>query len=122
MSVFLPSHVWAQNSSSNEYGSIETDQEVYFVQSGKTTLVKISGEGADYTHNIKEKVFLIITFPDFSKQDHQIFSTGTGYFELHIPLSINSQTGPYEVFSSFKSKILDTVYFQVKKTPSGYTG
>jgi hypothetical protein len=113
--------VWAQNTSSNPNGNIESDQGTYFLEDGKTTLVKISGTGENANANTKEKVFLIITSPDSSKQTHQIFSTGEGYFEIHIPLTINSQTGTYEVFSSFKNDILDTIYFQVEKAPSGYT-
>ena len=113
--------VWAQNESSNPNGEIKTDQVTYFLENGKTTFVKISGHGANASPGVKSKVFLIITFPDSSQQNHQIFSTGDGDFEIHIPLTIDSQIGTYEVFSSFKNDILDTIYFKVEKAPSGYT-
>ena len=123
MSVLLPSHVWAQNSSSNEYGSIETDQETYFLQSGTTTLVKISGIGIQPANNqIKEKVFLNIKFPDLTVSSCcQVFSKTNGEFVAFLPLDSDSPVGTYEISATFTKKFLDNIYFQVEKAPSGYT-
>lgn len=117
MSVFLPSHVWAQNSSSNEYGSIETDQETYFLQSGTNTLVKISGIGIQPANNQhKEKVFLNIKLPDLTVSSCcQVFSKTNGEFIAFLPLDSDSPVGTYEISATFKKKFLDNIYFHVEK-------
>ena len=120
MSVFLPSTVWAQNSSSNEYGEIKTDQETYFLERGTPTPVTISGVGYQpANNNIKEKVFLTYKFPDLTEEGEQIFSTTKGKFFTVFHLEPDFPVGQYEISTDFKKKSLDKIYFYVEKASSG---
>ena len=77
------------------------------------TFVKIYGEGEDGVEN--RKIAIIITLPDGTTDNHRIFSTSEGYFELLYPITKVSQEGQYTVFASFETKILNQVSFEVKK-------
>ncbi len=95
------------------YLSVEKNEYEIKTSGEDMILVKIYGEGESGKEN--KKVAIIITLPDGTKDNHGIFSTSEGYFELLYPITKTSQEGQYIVFASFDTKILNQVSFEVKK-------
>ena len=112
---------FSENSSHTPHGYVEIDQSIYKVSPYSGPMfVKISGMGDIPAGVEHDRATIIITLPDGTKDNHRIFSTEDGTFQLLFPISYNSQVGTYKVFVTFAGSVLGDLTFNIARE-SGYT-
>ena len=94
-----------------DIGFVKVEHSVYEIAYSDIIYVKISGVAHDTRKG--DKVALTYTFPDGTTNGNLVFPTKQGNFEALLTLDKNSPKGTYEVFTSFKNKILGIVTFKV---------
>jgi len=99
-----------------EIGTLKINQNEFQISPHKTEQVKVSGTVIDAKKG--DRITIVFTMPDGTTEGNRVFSTDQGNFETYFILDDNSPKGNYEVFASYKSKIIDTLYFTVNAEPT----
>lgn len=106
-------NVFAQSETASQYGTLAVEQEVYEIPPGESTqTVKIFGKVEEIQADFR--VNIMITTPDGLSEGSKLITTQKGFFETYVLLNENSRRGQYEVFASYESLVIGSVFFNVQ--------
>ena len=109
--VLIP-NAYAITETSNQYGSLTVEQEIYEIRNNFQTNVKIYGSITDYTKG--ERVDIIITDPDGLTEGFNLLATKDGYFETFWIAVDDTIRGEYTILASYIGQIIGQVQFAVQ--------
>ena len=110
--IFSNSLVFGQIETSNNFGTVRIDSEIYEIKYGEKINVKISGNVNDVLGGAK--ITLVITEPNELTTGLQLTPTDKGYFETFWILDDNSLRGQYEVLATYHTYTIGSVFFSLE--------